>query len=54
MSDDDKQITAQQKYYRVLRGRRQPDPWTPVTVRTAQGYRGGIADDTHRFEGGEQ
>ena len=50
MSDDEKQLTAQQKYYRVLRGRRQPSPWTPVSVLAAQSYRGGIADDTHRFD----
>ena len=51
MSDDDEQLTPQQAYYRALRGRRQPSPWTPVSVLQAQGYRGGIADDTHRFEG---
>ncbi len=54
MDDDDKQLTPQQRYYRALRGRRQSDPWTPVSVLAAQSYRGGIADDTHRFDGGEQ
>lgn len=31
MSDDEKQLSAQQRWYRAIRGRRQPDPWLPVT-----------------------
>jgi hypothetical protein len=49
MDDDDKQLSPQQQYYKALRGRRQPNPWTPVSVLQAQSYRGGIADDVHRF-----
>ena len=50
MDDDDKQLTPQQRYYRALRGRSVADPWTPVSVLQAQSYRGGIADDVHRFD----
>lgn len=50
MSDDNEQLTPMQRYYQAQRQDKEPDGWLPVTLNEIGTYRGGIADDVHRFD----